>query len=137
SAWPHAACQFARRFREQATGTLRAAGNGRSRPRGDLHTLQWYLHDAVDSAGRSAGCQAPGGAPMHATEGPRAAGRRATRAPALTMSELLTIGYEGCTISDVLAELRAARGGVLIDVRAVPQSCKPGFSKRQFAAGLD
>ena len=53
------------------------------------------------------------------------------------MSELLTIGYEGCTIANVLAELRAARIGLLIDVRAVPQSRKPGFSKRQLAAGLD
>ncbi len=53
------------------------------------------------------------------------------------MSDLLTIGYEGCTIDDVLAELRAARVGLLIDVRAVPQSRKPGFSKRQLAAGLD
>jgi uncharacterized protein (DUF488 family) len=53
------------------------------------------------------------------------------------ISELLTIGYEGCTIAEVLAELRAARVGLLIDVRAVPQSRKPGFSKRQLAAGLD
>jgi uncharacterized protein (DUF488 family) len=53
------------------------------------------------------------------------------------MSELLTIGYEGCTISDLLAELRLARVNLLIDVRAVPQSRKPGFSKRQLAAGLD
>lgn len=51
--------------------------------------------------------------------------------------ELLTIGYEGCTIADVLAELKAAGTGLLIDVRAVPQSRKPGFSKRQLAAGLD
>jgi len=50
---------------------------------------------------------------------------------------LRTIGYEGCTIQDVLATLRAAGVGLLIDVRAVPQSRKPGFSKRQLAAGLD
>jgi len=50
---------------------------------------------------------------------------------------LLTIGYEGCTIDNVLAALREARVGLLIDVRAVPQSRKPGFSKRQLAAGLD
>jgi uncharacterized protein (DUF488 family) len=53
------------------------------------------------------------------------------------ISELLTIGYEGCTVAEVLAELRTARVGLLIDVRAVPQSRKPGFSKRQLAAGLD
>jgi uncharacterized protein (DUF488 family) len=50
---------------------------------------------------------------------------------------LLTIGYEGCTVGDVLAELKAAGATLLIDVRAVPQSRKPGFSKRQLAAGLD
>src|SRR6201997_4514832 len=50
---------------------------------------------------------------------------------------VLTIGYEGCTISDVLAALKAAGVQLLIDVRAVPQSRKPGFSKRQLAAGLD
>lgn len=50
---------------------------------------------------------------------------------------LLTIGYEGCTIQDVLSELKQAGVGLLIDVRAVPQSRKPGFSKRQLAAGLD
>lgn len=49
---------------------------------------------------------------------------------------MTTIGYEGCTIDDVLVELREAKVGLLIDVRAVPQSRKPGFSKRQLAAGL-
>ena len=52
------------------------------------------------------------------------------------LSEPLTIGYEGCTIDSVLDELRAAKVGLLIDVRAVPISRKPGFSKRQLAAGL-
>ena len=51
--------------------------------------------------------------------------------------ELLTIGYQGCTIDEVLASLRAAGVTLLIDVRAVPQSRKPGFSRRQLAAGLD
>lgn len=50
---------------------------------------------------------------------------------------LLTIGYEGCTIDQVLAELKAAGVELLLDVRAVPQSRKPGFSKRQLAAELD
>jgi len=50
---------------------------------------------------------------------------------------LLTIGYEGCTIGSVLDELQAAKVGLLLDVRAVPISRKPGFSKRQLAAGLD
>ena len=53
------------------------------------------------------------------------------------MPDLLTIGYQGCIIDEVLAELRRARVSLLIDVRAVPRSRKPGFSKRQLAAGLD
>ena len=53
------------------------------------------------------------------------------------MSDLATIGYQGCTIDDVLAALRQDGVDLLIDVRAVAQSRKPGFSKRQLAAGLD
>lgn len=53
------------------------------------------------------------------------------------MPDLLTIGYEGTTIDAVLDTLVAARVGLLIDVRAVAASRKPGFSKRQLAAGLD
>ena len=50
---------------------------------------------------------------------------------------LATIGYEGSTIDTVLDTLRRAKVGLLIDVRAVAQSRKPGFSKRQLAAALD
>ena len=50
---------------------------------------------------------------------------------------LLTVGYEGCTIGGVLAVLKAAQVDLLIDVRAVAASRKPGFSKRALAAGLD
>ncbi len=57
--------------------------------------------------------------------------------PAQVMPELATIGYEGTTIDAVLNTLLAADVGLLIDVRAVPQSRKPGFSKRQLAAALD
>ena len=53
------------------------------------------------------------------------------------MPELLTIGYEGRTIDGVVETLRTAHAGLLIDVRAVAQSRKPGFSKRQLAAALD
>jgi uncharacterized protein (DUF488 family) len=53
------------------------------------------------------------------------------------MPKLATIGYEGCTIDSVLATLQEAGVGLLIDVRAVAQSRKPGFSKRQLAASLD
>jgi uncharacterized protein (DUF488 family) len=53
------------------------------------------------------------------------------------MPDLATIGYEGCTIGTVVDALREAGTKLLIDVRAVPQSRKPGFSKRQLAAALD
>src|SRR4051794_410417 len=53
------------------------------------------------------------------------------------MPDLQTIGYEGTTIANVIDTLRDARTQLLIDVRAVPQSRKPGFSKRQLAAALD
>ncbi len=51
--------------------------------------------------------------------------------------ELRTIGYEGTTVDEVLATLRRAGVTLLLDVRAVAASRKPGFSKRQLAAGLD
>jgi uncharacterized protein (DUF488 family) len=50
---------------------------------------------------------------------------------------LCTIGYEGTTIDAVVTRLRGARVRLLIDVRAVAASRKPGFSKRQLAAELD
>ena len=53
------------------------------------------------------------------------------------MADLATIGYEGCTIDGGMARLRDASVELLIDVRAVAQSRKPGFSKRQLAASLD
>jgi uncharacterized protein (DUF488 family) len=53
------------------------------------------------------------------------------------MPDLATIGYEGTTIDQVLGVLRGADVALLVDVRAVPQSRKPGFSKRQLAAALD
>jgi uncharacterized protein (DUF488 family) len=53
------------------------------------------------------------------------------------MPGLATIGYEGVTIDQVVEVLRDATVALLVDVRAVPQSRKPGFSKRQLAATLD
>lgn len=55
------------------------------------------------------------------------------RRPAL---RVFTIGYEGSTQPDVIAALRAAGVERLIDVRAVPLSRKPGFSKNILANGL-
>ncbi len=53
------------------------------------------------------------------------------------MNELLTIGYEGATLPDVLAALGRAEVALLIDVRAVPRSRKPGFSAKLLAASAE
>ncbi|HVG52598.1 MAG TPA: DUF488 domain-containing protein [Xanthobacteraceae bacterium] len=50
---------------------------------------------------------------------------------------LLTIGYEQATVGAVIAELKRAKADMVIDTRAVASSRKPGFSKKQFAAGLN
>lgn len=50
---------------------------------------------------------------------------------------LLTIGYEGTTLDRVLSALRDANVTHLVDIRAVPQSRKPGFSKRLLAASVE
>ena len=42
---------------------------------------------------------------------------------------IFTLGYEGATMGEFLAELQAAGVERLIDVRAVPNSRRPGFSK--------
>lgn len=49
---------------------------------------------------------------------------------------LLTIGYEQATAQAVLDELARAKVDLLVDVRAVSASRRPGFSKRQLAASL-
>jgi uncharacterized protein (DUF488 family) len=49
---------------------------------------------------------------------------------------LLTIGYEACVVDSVVAAVRQAGGAHLLDVRAVPQSRKPGFSKRLLAGTM-
>ncbi len=52
-------------------------------------------------------------------------------------TELFTIGYEKAKQDAVLGELGRARIKILVDTRAVAASRRPGFSKRQLAAGLD
>jgi uncharacterized protein (DUF488 family) len=42
---------------------------------------------------------------------------------------IFTIGYEGVTQAEFLAALKQARVERVIDVRAVPNSRRPGFSK--------
>ncbi|HEY1722657.1 MAG TPA: DUF488 domain-containing protein [Magnetospirillaceae bacterium] len=50
---------------------------------------------------------------------------------------LFTIGYEKATPDTLVAALRAAGVKTLIDVRAVPASRRPGFSKNKLAARLE
>jgi uncharacterized protein (DUF488 family) len=50
---------------------------------------------------------------------------------------LFTIGYEQTPAKAVLDELDQAGVKLLVDVRAVAASRRPGFSKNQLAAGLD
>ena len=51
--------------------------------------------------------------------------------------KLFTIGYEQTPARAVLDELEHAGVKLLVDVRAVAASRRPGFSKNQLAAGLD
>jgi uncharacterized protein (DUF488 family) len=55
----------------------------------------------------------------------------------MTVRTLYTIGYEKTRLDAVLAALTAARIANLIDVRDRPISRRPGFSKRQLAAGVE
>ena len=51
--------------------------------------------------------------------------------------KLFTIGYEQTPQKAVLDELARAGVKLLVDVRAVTSSRRPGFSKNQLAASLD
>ena len=49
---------------------------------------------------------------------------------------LFTIGYEGATMDEFVAALRAAGVKRVIDVRALPLSRRPGFSKTPLKGAL-
>ncbi|WP_165324811.1 DUF488 family protein [Rhizorhabdus phycosphaerae] len=55
---------------------------------------------------------------------------------ARALSRVFTIGYEGVTQPEFIACLRKSKVKILADVRAVPLSRRPGFSKNILAAGL-
>ena len=52
------------------------------------------------------------------------------------MMRVFTIGYQGATQAEVIATLQTAGIRQVIDVRAVPLSRKPGFSKNVLRNGL-
>src|SRR3954466_10736405 len=53
------------------------------------------------------------------------------------MTTLATIGYQGTTVPSFLDTLRKARVELLVDVRAVASSRRPGFAKTALAANLE
>ena len=52
------------------------------------------------------------------------------------MTPLATIGYEGATVQSFLAALQAADVELLVDVRAVASSRRPGFSKTRLSENV-
>lgn len=62
-----------------------------------------------------------------------AEGARQARRPGM---HVFTIGYEGTTVDGFLAALRAVGVRRVIDVRALPLSRRPGFSKTPLSGAL-
>lgn len=52
------------------------------------------------------------------------------------MTTIATIGYEVATVRTFMCAVQDAGIGLLIDIRAVASSRRPGFSKTQLAANL-
>src|SRR4029453_7648115 len=50
---------------------------------------------------------------------------------------IFTIGYEGSTVGEFIAALKQACVSQVIDVRALPLSRRPGFSKSPLRAALE
>ncbi|HEX2091127.1 MAG TPA: DUF488 domain-containing protein [Longimicrobiaceae bacterium] len=53
------------------------------------------------------------------------------------MRSIATIGYEGATVEGFLETLRAEGVDLLVDVRAMARSRRPGFAKSRLAAHLE
>lgn len=73
----------------------------------------------------------------HRRTGSPLARGRGEKAHRPTIPPLFTIGYEQAKPAVVLDELKQAKIDLLVDVRAVAASRRPGFSKKQLAAALD
>lgn len=52
------------------------------------------------------------------------------------MTSIATIGYEGATVKGVMDALTKANVDLLVDVRALASSRRPGFAKTRLAANL-
>jgi uncharacterized protein (DUF488 family) len=53
------------------------------------------------------------------------------------MATLTTIGYEQATLPRLVATLEANKVELLVDVRAIAASRRPGFAKSQLKAGVE
>jgi uncharacterized protein (DUF488 family) len=51
--------------------------------------------------------------------------------------EVATVGYQGATVQSFLQALREASTELVVDVRAVASSRRPGFAKSALAANLE
>ena len=52
------------------------------------------------------------------------------------MTELMTIGYEGMALKEFLHVLECCQVSMLVDVRELPISRKPGFAKAALSTAL-
>ena len=50
---------------------------------------------------------------------------------------IFTIGYEGATVAEFLSALQRAGVERVIDIRAIANSRRPGFSKNSLRASLE
>ncbi|NWG76442.1 MAG: DUF488 domain-containing protein [Rubrivivax sp.] len=50
---------------------------------------------------------------------------------------IFTIGYQGRSVDELIAELTAREIATVLDIRENPRSRKPGFSGKQLAAALE
>ncbi|MGA0531934.1 DUF488 family protein [Hansschlegelia sp. KR7-227] len=54
----------------------------------------------------------------------------------LTLRKIYTLGYEGATLPDFISTLQECGISLLLDIRELPQSRRPGFSKRVLSEAL-
>jgi hypothetical protein len=112
------------RLPSSVRGLLCHAGEHTLRHAGQLVTTAKIVRAAPDS--RAAAPDSRAAAP----------GFRAAAPDSRAATPVATIGYEGATMDRVLAALVQARVELLVDVRAVASSRRPGFSKTRLAAHL-
>lgn len=53
------------------------------------------------------------------------------------LKKIYTLGYEGASVPDFIGTLQSVGVSLLLDVRELPQSRRPGFSKRVLSEALE